>query len=205
MGFGARERRRNERKKAFGGDLWALCVHPCAVPLCIPMEKQQLNPGHSSCPLPTPLAWCRDTHKNLQQIPPSRGENLCPQEKGHLKGCCWVATQVQHGFEVAGFHPGSHGGFEGGQGKLSPLVLAMEILALRGVRAFRVRDQPGHRLETPTKHGEQSPVSRLASRTAGGRDTYPTHSLDKAHLPISEKNEMGLEGRVRLQRCRGWR
>lgn len=75
----------------------------------------------------------------------------------------------------------------------------MEILSLRGVRTFRVRDQPGLRLETPTKHGEQCPVSRLAGRTAGGRDMHPTCSPDMAHLPISEKNEMGLEGRVCLQ------
>lgn len=84
-------------------------------------------------------------------------------------------------------------------------MAAIEILALRGVRAFRVSDQPGLHLETPTKHGKQSPVSRLASRTEGGRDTYPTHSLDEAPLPISEKNEIKLEGRVYLKRCRCWR
>lgn len=56
-------------------DLGDPCEHPCAVPLCTPVEKQQLNPGHNSRPLPTPLAWCRDTHKNLQQIPPSSGDN----------------------------------------------------------------------------------------------------------------------------------
>lgn len=100
---------------------------------------------------------------------------------------------------IRGRRVSSHGGFEGGQGKLSPPMVAMEILSLRGVRTFRVRDQPGLRLETPTKHGEQSPVSRLAGRTAGGRDMHPTRSPDMAHLPISEKNEMGLEGRVCLQ------
>lgn len=70
------------REKAFGGDLWALREHHRAVPLCIPMEKQQLNPGHSSCPLLAPLAWCRDTHKNLQQIPPSAGETCALGGKG---------------------------------------------------------------------------------------------------------------------------
>lgn len=71
---------RGWRKKTFGGDLWALREHRCAV--CIPTEKQQLNPGHSSRPLPAPLAWCRDTHKNLQQIPPSAGETFALRGKG---------------------------------------------------------------------------------------------------------------------------
>lgn len=184
--------------------MWALCEHPCAVPLhphgeaAVKPRTQLLSPSNPSC--------SAQGHPQKPAAAPTLSSgNLCPQAKGLLKGFCWVATQVQHGLRVTGFHPGSHGGFEGGQEKLSPSVAAMEILALRGVRAFRVRDRPGLRLETPTKHEEQSPVSQLASRTAGGRDTYPTHSPDKVHLPISEKNEMGLAGRVCLQRCKCWR
>lgn len=66
------------------GVICGVCVN---IPALFPLEKQQQNPEHGSCPLPVPLAWCRDIHKNLQQNPPSDG-SVCPQDKGHLKGSC---------------------------------------------------------------------------------------------------------------------
>lgn len=80
VGFSAQEQRRNGRKKAFGV-IYGVCVN---IPARLHLEKQQQKPGHGSCPLPAPLAWCRGSYKNLQQIPPSDG-NVCPQDKGHLK------------------------------------------------------------------------------------------------------------------------
>lgn len=131
VGFSAQEQRRNERKKVLGV-ISRVCVN---IPALFPLEKQQQNPGHGSCPLPAPLAWCRDSYENPQQIPLSEG-NVCPQEKGPLRVPV-VATQVQHGFKAAGFELGSHGGFAEGQGKFSSPVAAMELLTWRGVRAFR--------------------------------------------------------------------
>jgi len=70
-------------------------------------------------------------------------------------------------------------------------MAAMEILAWRGARAFRVRDQPGLHLEIPTKHGEQSPVSWLAGRTAGVRDHTAQTRITESHRTRAWQ---GLEG-----------
>lgn len=182
MGFSIQERRRTGRKKRFGGDLWALSEHLWAVLLCIPTE--QLNP----VPVPfPPLVWCRDVHKNLPQIPPSAAETRALRRKG----VSWVVTQAQRGLGAAGFHPGSHAALEGGWVKLSPPIAAEEILALRGVRAFGARDQPGLHFETTTKHAEHSPASQAASRSAAGTDTYPAH---RPHNPFQKKTKWDWRG-----------
>lgn len=93
-------------KKAFGGDLWALHEHPCAVPLCITVEKQQLNPGHRLLSPSNPFCLVQGHPQKPAADPTVSWGSLCPQEKGRLKGFCWVAIQGQHGFKAAG-HPSS--------------------------------------------------------------------------------------------------
>lgn len=175
-------------EKGFWGDMCSLCAHPHTDPLREAAAKARawlLSPPSSSCLVQGQL-------QEPAADPTSEG-NVCPWDKGHLNGSSG-ATQVQHGFKAAGFEFGSHDDFGGGQRKFSPLVAAVELLARRGVSAFRL--------------GPAWSSFGNANRTWGAKPwlkavpgTQPVLSQDKGHL-IPEQNRMGLEGRNCLRRCR---